>query len=177
MLGVANVVQRAVERRSEPLVGVEYDRVGSFHSFPHPPALGQDHRRAGHRGIDVQPKAVPRRDVRDSRLPDRARSRRSCRSSRQRHRVVCRSRCRPRTSSSRRRAASRSHRRAARRGRSRGRTPPAARPSRLNCDSALRRRPTSGLASACNPPRASEKFVDRSRAQSRAIRFAVEAVS
>ena len=61
VLGVAHEVDRAVERRAEPLVRVEHERVGALDALPHPAALGQDHGRAGHRGIDVQPRRRARR--------------------------------------------------------------------------------------------------------------------
>ena len=67
VLGVAHVVDRAVERRAQPLVRVEHERVGRLDAVPHPAALGQDHRRAGHRGIDVQPQPVPATHVAQSR--------------------------------------------------------------------------------------------------------------
>ena len=60
MLRVADVVERAVERGAEPLVRVEHQRVGALDALPHPAALGQDHRRARHRRVDVQPEAVRR---------------------------------------------------------------------------------------------------------------------
>ena len=40
---------------------VDDERIGTLDAVPHPPAFGEDHRRAGHRGIDVQPESMLRR--------------------------------------------------------------------------------------------------------------------
>ena len=67
MLRVAHVIHGAVERRAQPLVRIDDDRVGAFDAVPHPAALGQDHRRSRHRRIDVEPHAMSRGDRADRR--------------------------------------------------------------------------------------------------------------
>ena len=74
VLGIAHVVERAVERRAEPLVRVEDERVRPLDALPHPAALGQDHRasppsprrRAARARVAARPRRSPR--------PGRARS-------------------------------------------------------------------------------------------------------
>ena len=67
MLGIAHIVDRAVERRAEPLVRVDHERVRALDALPHPAAFGQDHRAARHRGVDMQPDSVAPRDLGDRR--------------------------------------------------------------------------------------------------------------
>ena len=139
-------------------------------AVPHPAALGQDHRRAGHRRVDVQPEPVPRRDLGDRARPDRAPSSPSCRSSR-----------RPRTG---RRPAARSsaiaacervgaHRVTRRRaGRSadvaRGRSRPGAPPSRPSCGCApTRRRRAAAARPAARRGRARTRWRARARRAAR----------
>src|SRR5262245_11598557 len=58
MLGIAHVINGAIERSTEPLVRVEHQRVCQVDALPHPTALGQYHGRSRHGGIDVKPKTV-----------------------------------------------------------------------------------------------------------------------
>ena len=44
VFGASDVIERAVERRAEPLVSVEEDRVGRFDAVPKRSAFGADHR-------------------------------------------------------------------------------------------------------------------------------------
>ena len=44
VLGIAHVIQRAIEGHAEPLVRIEHQRIGAFDAVPHPAAFGQDHR-------------------------------------------------------------------------------------------------------------------------------------
>ena len=82
MLGIAHEINRTVEDRAEPFVRVDDQRVGALDALPHPAALRQDHRRAGHGRIDVQPDAVRLSRHVPSLRSDRARSMSSFRSSR-----------------------------------------------------------------------------------------------
>ncbi|MCY1442462.1 hypothetical protein D9M71_588300 [compost metagenome] len=58
MLRVAHVVDRAIEGHTQPFVRVDHHRIGQLDAVPHPAALGQDHRRAGHGRINVQPQPI-----------------------------------------------------------------------------------------------------------------------
>ena len=62
MLGVAHEIDRAVEGRAEPFMGIDDDAVRALDAGPHPAAFGQDHGAAGHRRIDMEEDVVPRRD-------------------------------------------------------------------------------------------------------------------
>src|ERR1035437_8853004 len=62
VLGIAHVIQRAIEGHAEPLVGIEHQRIGAFDSLPHPAAFRKQHGGAGHGGVDVQPEAELARD-------------------------------------------------------------------------------------------------------------------
>ena len=52
---VTDQVQRAVERHRHPLVRIDDDRIGAFDTLPIVTAFRQQHRRAAHGAIDVQP--------------------------------------------------------------------------------------------------------------------------
>ena len=65
--GTARPEQRAVHRREHPLVGVDDERVGTLDALEGPAQLRAHHRRAGVRGVDVQPRAGCARSAR--RLP------------------------------------------------------------------------------------------------------------
>ena len=67
MFGVADIVERAVERRSQPFVRIDHQTVGAVDPLPHPAAFGQDHRAARHRSIHMQPNAVSSCDLGDGR--------------------------------------------------------------------------------------------------------------
>ncbi len=56
VLGPPRPEQRAVHRREHPLVRVDDERVGPLDALERPPVLGAHHRRAGVRGVDVQPR-------------------------------------------------------------------------------------------------------------------------
>ena len=56
--GVRQELDRAVELRTEPLVGIEGDTVGSLDAVPQLPQLGTDHRRTRPRGVDVDVEIV-----------------------------------------------------------------------------------------------------------------------
>ena len=67
MLRIAHVIERAVEGGAEPFVRIEHERIGALDALPHRAHLRQNHRRAGHRRVDMQPEAVGAGDVRDRR--------------------------------------------------------------------------------------------------------------
>ena len=178
MLGVAHVVQRAVERRAQPLVRVDDERVGALDAVPHPAALGQDHRRAGHRRVHVQPGAGAARARRRSAptgssavvvvVPVVATTAHGI--------VPARASRRPSLRRARRRAS-----RNARRGHEADVVAPETGEQRRLVHRAVGVRggvdDERAFARACRPPRASAYSTLRSRAQIRATSVLVDAVS
>ena len=59
-LRVAHEVRGAVDRHAQPLVRIHHQRIGELHAIPQLAALGQDHRRARHRRVHVQPQLLAR---------------------------------------------------------------------------------------------------------------------
>jgi len=51
----ADVIQRAIKRRPQPLMSIDNQRVGPRNAIPHPAAFRQDHRRPGHCRINMNP--------------------------------------------------------------------------------------------------------------------------
>lgn len=65
VIDIADIEQRAVEDGPEPLVRVPHDRVGAVDAGEEVAHLGQDHRGARHRRVDVHPRAMPGGDLDD----------------------------------------------------------------------------------------------------------------
>ncbi len=65
VLRVAHVVDRAIEGHAQPFVRVDHQRIGQLDAVPHPAAFRQDHRRAGHGRVHVQPQAMGLGDLAD----------------------------------------------------------------------------------------------------------------
>ena len=129
---------------AQPLVRVHDQRVGAFHAIPQDPALGQDHRRARHGRIDVQPQLLRARDLRDlgDRVEGRGRGRAAGRDDRARFAAGCAIRRDGRRRA--RRRACRSCRRRESCAGSRGRSPRAAPPFPPSCGPAPTRRRRAG---------------------------------
>ena len=63
IIGPPRPQRRAIDRREQPLVRVDDDRIGALDSLPGPAELRADHRRAGVRGVDVQPDVLALADL------------------------------------------------------------------------------------------------------------------